>query len=112
MHAPAHGKAIYICIGATSMDDPWGIGAAGPVQALACTGLQSLGSTSKYGPAHTGTGPYMAIPANTGIRPAYPICAYPYTAYACIHVYIRVYRPVYTLYICMYLALHPWIHGI
>ena len=22
--APAHGKAIYICLGATSMDDPWG----------------------------------------------------------------------------------------
>ena len=22
--APAHGKAIYIWIGATSMDDPWG----------------------------------------------------------------------------------------
>ena len=24
MPAPAHGKAIYIWIGATSMDDPWG----------------------------------------------------------------------------------------
>ena len=34
MQHPPHGKAIYIWLGATSMDDPWGIGAAGPVQAL------------------------------------------------------------------------------
>ena len=37
------------------------------MQALACTGLQSLGSTSKYGPAHTGTGPYWLIRAILGM---------------------------------------------